>query len=275
MGFSISPSLTGIARLFDRLVTEGPLNLTEAAAILWQIPKGNVPARKIGSCFRQLILQYPRFLCRDEKLYPFVPFWYETPWLILDLETTGGDPERGAEVIELALYKVQGSKLLERRTLFFKPRSPLPEWISTMSGIRPEMLEGAAPFSSSYGEIVSFMSDLPWFAHNLEFDLRFLQEEARELGSTLPSGVGICTLKMARRLYDSPSYSLENLARSLYLPLMPNHRAEVDVQVTWIVLLHLFLSLPLSVTDFSGLSHWISQRRGPRGRERAKLIKGG
>jgi DNA polymerase III epsilon subunit-like protein len=247
--FSLKDHLSPFPRLYDELVARGSLSLEEAYARIFSPSGGTHPFR----VFRTLLRSYPRIELLDNTLYPREPFWYRTPWVILDLETTGHNPQRGAEVIEIALYKVQGATLIEGFVSFLRPSRPLPFWVTELTGISDPMVEDAPTASELIPRVIEFIGDLPFVAHNLSFDGRFLRYLTGELGLPFPSGIPICSLKLARRIYPFRSHSLRSLSRELYLSLVPSHRAERDVLATWAVLLDLFLHLPPEVASFQDL----------------------
>lgn len=259
---SLPPSaLPRIVALFHRLVREGPLPLQEAASYLFHTPGFSPLSGALAErILTQLLTRYPRFHCEDGWVHPYKPFWYEEPWAVLDLETTGMKPEQGAEIVEMAVYQVQGSSLLARFVTLVKPSSPLPSWIPRFNGITDALVANAPGISLVYPRLQEFLGGLPWLAHNLRFDFRFLQHAAQKLSMPLPGGERLCSLKLARRLLPARSYSLANLSRELYLPYPPAHRAEADVRATWQLLLYLFLLLPREVEGFQELRQWLRKK---------------
>lgn len=80
--------------------------------------------------------------------------------------------------------------------------------------------------------ILSFIEDTVPVAHNLNFDYGFLAAEASRAGRTYEMKWGIDTVSLARKLLKGHrSYSLQNLARDLELPVENAHRALDDAKL--------------------------------------------
>ena len=66
--------------------------------------------------------------------------------VLLDCETTGGNPKRN-RIIEIGLLVIEDGQLLERWQSFIDPQTNLPPFIQKITGITPAMLIGAPVFS--------------------------------------------------------------------------------------------------------------------------------
>jgi len=59
----------------------------------------------------------------------------ETTFVVVDLETTGASPKKGAAITEIGAVKVKGGEIIGEFKSFVNPLSPIPEYITAMTGI--------------------------------------------------------------------------------------------------------------------------------------------
>jgi len=121
-----------------------------------------------------------------------------------------------------------------------------------MTGIRTDMVEGAPCFHRVADALTDFIGDSVLVAHNLPFDLGFLNRElSRACGFVLVNR-SLCTVKLGRRLLPHlPDRRLDTLADHYGLVFTRRHRADDDAEVTAGLLLRFLLQL-----DEMGLSDW-------------------
>ncbi len=135
-----------------------------------------------------------------------VPFW------VVDVETTGANPEQD-RVIEVAAIKVQQGQMQRVISTLVNPGKPVPAFIQNLTGITNQMLRGAPLPEEVYPWLFSHLKRGVFVAHYASFDRGFVDQEARRLGIsplTLPS---LCTVRLSRRLiFDLQGYSLDDLA---------------------------------------------------------------
>ena len=67
----------------------------------------------------------------------------QTTFVIVDLETTGASPKKGAAITEIGAIKVRGGEQLGEFESFVNPLAPIPEYITQMTGISDLMLANA------------------------------------------------------------------------------------------------------------------------------------
>jgi DNA polymerase III epsilon subunit-like protein len=146
---------------------------------------------------------------------------------VIDVETTGFDPVRD-RVVEVACIRLRRGGVEHRFVTLVNPGRPVPAPASRVHGLYDADLRGAPLLRQVEPFLRAFTADAIVVAHNARFDVSFL-----------PCVAGrpvLCTLRLARRLVDAPSYRNEDLRRRLGLDPGPGaeraHRAEADALVT-------------------------------------------
>lgn len=147
------------------------------------------------------------------------------PFIFLDTETTGIDPNRNS-IIEIACIKWENGKALQHFESLINPHHPIPQEITLITGIDDSMVSAAPFFSAIKNRIVDFIGSAPVIGHNIPFDLAFLKSHHLELKN--PS---MDTLSLARILLrKEASYALEVLIKKYGLPVRTSHRAMADTE---------------------------------------------
>jgi len=152
-------------------------------------------------------------------------------YAILDIETTGGKyNEEG--ITEIAIYKYDGSKVIDQFISLVNPEQPIQPFVVGLTGINNDMLKNAPKFYEVAKRIVEITTGCIVVAHNSKFDHRILRLEFRRLGFDFERKT-LCTVELSKKLIPGQaSYSLGKLVRSLGIPLSDRHRANGDAQAT-------------------------------------------
>jgi DNA polymerase-3 subunit epsilon len=165
---------------------------------------------------------------------------YERPIVMLDFETTGLSPEMGDRITEVAALRIVGGEITERYVSLVNCGVRIPPFITALTGITQEMVDGAPPAGRVVPELLDFIGGDVLSAHNASFDEKFLKAEGARHGRATAHAGLVCSLKLARRLYPGlASYKLGQLSRQLGIAFRGSaHRAEADAEVAAEVLLH-------------------------------------
>ncbi len=151
---------------------------------------------------------------------------------VLDFETTGTS-SKTARVIEIGIVKVKNLKVIENYSSLIHPKMNIPYYISNLTGITDDDLNGAPFFEDIAEEILDFIGDSVITAHNIQFDHSFLKSEFTRAGLQPPLNPTLCTLKLARKLLPAiPSKALGKVAQHLRITHKNVHRALGDATVT-------------------------------------------
>ncbi|WAH39208.1 helicase C-terminal domain-containing protein [Alicyclobacillus dauci] len=148
--------------------------------------------------------------------------------MVLDIETTGFDPAAD-EIIEIGAVRVTDGQMGEQFQRLIRPTRPISETITQLTGITNDMVENAEDAESVLLAFLEFVGNAPVVAHNLEFDVPFLQRKYEDYGYTLPTTDGLCTLVLSRILLPTlSSHRLGEVAAHLQVPVDTVHRALDD-----------------------------------------------
>jgi DNA polymerase-3 subunit epsilon len=155
----------------------------------------------------------------------------EAPFVVVDLETTGGRVAPGS-IIEIGAYRMRGRRILEPFASLIRPRMAVPRFITGLTSITNEMLEDAPPIETVLPAFREFIDGAVIVAHNAQFDRSFLDFEFRRLfGIGLLNPV-LCTVRMARRLLPSlKRRRLDLLAEHFGLSTEGRHRGLGDARM--------------------------------------------
>ena len=163
---------------------------------------------------------------------------HETTFVIVDLETTGASPKKGAAITEIGAVKVKSGQYLGNFESFVNPLTPIPDYITQMTGITDLMLAKAPVIDEilpAFLEFAGSAEETIIVAHNAPFDLRFLKSAAKELDLDWPKFKTLDTVTIARQVLskeDVPNCKLSTLAQFFGTKTEPNHRALDDAKAT-------------------------------------------
>jgi len=157
----------------------------------------------------------------------------EAVFTIIDLETTGFNPERDY-IIEIAAIKFQGSFETGRFWKLVKPETGfVPRHITKLTGITNAMIVDQPLIKDILPEFFNFIQDSVIVGHNVKFDLSFLNHSTKIYLDKSIKNPSICTDSLARRILpEIDSKSLEHIAYHFNIPYRQKHRAMSDAEVT-------------------------------------------
>jgi DNA polymerase-3 subunit epsilon len=148
-------------------------------------------------------------------------------YCVLDTETTGLSAYYD-EIIEIGILKIRNNEIVDRYSQLIKPESPIDSFITSLTGITNEMVEGMPTINDVKNETLTFIGEDIIVGHNTSFDMRFLSE-----GFKQPvNNYYMDTMQFARKVYpELKHHRLSDLVE--YLGLHNNeHRAIADCIAT-------------------------------------------
>jgi DNA polymerase III subunit epsilon len=159
----------------------------------------------------------------------------DIPFVVVDLETTGGSAANGSSITEIGAVKVRSGEVLAEFQTLVKPSEPIPPFICVLTGITNPMVAGAPPLAAVLPAFLEFARGCVLVAHNAPFDVGFLRHYCAQLALPWPAFQVLDTAKLARRVLtrdDAPNCKLSSLARLFRASTTPNHRALSDARAT-------------------------------------------
>jgi ATP-dependent DNA helicase DinG len=167
-------------------------------------------------------------------------------FVVIDLETTGNNPKKGDKIIQFAAVVIENGKITESYSSLLNPKRPIPAFIEELTGLNDEMVKDAPLFSEIASKVNSLLEGAYFVAHNVLFDLSFLQEELIQAGYEGFYGSVLDTVEMARILFPTADgYKLSDLAEKENLNHDRPHQADSDAEVTAELFLIFFQRLSL------------------------------
>ncbi|MGY3715019.1 exonuclease domain-containing protein [Sutcliffiella cohnii] len=161
-------------------------------------------------------------------------------YVVLDLETTGNSPKKNEKIIQVGAVLIENGEISERFASFVNPGCSISPFIEHLTGISNELVKNAPTFSQIAPMLIDMLEGASLVAHNVPFDLSFLQYELKENGFEPFKGKAIDTVELSRILLPTQSsYKLTDLA-TFYSFVHDNpHRADSDAEVTAFIFLEL------------------------------------
>ncbi|NBX39626.1 MAG: exonuclease [Flavobacteriia bacterium] len=153
------------------------------------------------------------------------------PFVIVDVETTGGSPKQ-SKITEIALYKYDGTSITDSYVSLINPEQSIPDFIVRLTGITDSMVKEAPKFYEIARNIMDFCEGAVFVAHNVGFDYGMLRSEFRALGYDfrMPH---LCTVRASRYVIPGhASYSLGKITEALGIAIEGRHRAGGDALAT-------------------------------------------
>lgn len=160
----------------------------------------------------------------------------ETPFLALDLETTGLDPAKHV-ILSLGAVQMQGSeiRLASARHLVVKTEAALEEANVVIHGLTDDAIAAGLPLEEALTEVLRALSGRVLLAHHAEVEVRFLQAACRQVfggGFAAPvvdtQWIARRTLERRNRPYGGSDLRLFNLRKGYNLPVYGAHNALSD-----------------------------------------------
>ena len=181
----------------------------------------------------------------------------EVTFVVVDLETTGGTPASSA-ITEIGAVKVRGGEVLGEFQTLVDPGTPVPAFISALTGITTAMVRDAPRIDLVVPSFSEFIRGSVLVAHNAPFDIGFLKAAFAQSGHPWQGNQVLDTVRLARRVVlrdEAPNHKLGTLAALFGATVTPDHRALSDARATVDVLHALLARLaPLGITHLEDLA---------------------
>ncbi len=152
---------------------------------------------------------------------------------VVDLETTGLSPKTGHRVIEIAVVLVDELGRIEREfeTVVNPNRDLGPTHIHRLRGAD---VIGAPTFADIVGDLTDLLQGRTLVAHNVRFEVSFLQAEFARAGAPFPCTTdnSVCTMRLASTFLPGAARNLADCCSAFDIDLVDAHEALADARAT-------------------------------------------
>ncbi|MDI6944054.1 MULTISPECIES: 3'-5' exonuclease [Microbacterium] len=146
----------------------------------------------------------------------------------IDFETANSRPESACQV---GLARVRGGEIAARASWLIRPPAGFDEFFafnSTIHGIHADDVVGAPEWAEQFDDLRDFAGDDILVAHSATFDMGVLGRASAATGVVCPPWRSLCSLQLARKTYDLPSYKLPSAAAAAGFSGFAHHDAGAD-----------------------------------------------
>ena len=146
----------------------------------------------------------------------------------IDFETANSS---NASACAVGLARVRDGRVVARAGWLIRPPAGHDRFFDLnvrIHGIRPEDVVGAKGWSEQLGDLAAFAGADILVAHNAGFDMTVIRRACEATGDECPPYRYVCSLQVARKTYDIPSYRLPLVAAEAGFGEFPHHDAAAD-----------------------------------------------
>lgn len=169
----------------------------------------------------------------------------DATFVVVDTETTGGRAA-GDRLLEIGAVVVECGRITRRFDELINPECAVPRRITALTGISTAMVFDRPTAEAVLPQFCDFLGDGVLVAHNLGFDVGFLNRACVRAGRPELVNDTLCTLRLARRLLPGlRSKRLSSIADFYGIRIRRHHRALADAEATAEILLRFLDQLDL------------------------------
>ena len=157
---------------------------------------------------------------------------FEQPAVFVDIETNGGNGDSG-RITEIAVIRVENGQVVDEYATLVNPGSPIPHWITRLTGITNNDLIHAPYFDDIAADLHRIMDGAVFVAHNVRFDYSFIRRQLEANGYKFRPKL-FCTVRMSRGMYpEHKGHSLEKIITRHNIVVNGRHRAYDDAKAIY------------------------------------------
>ncbi len=155
----------------------------------------------------------------------------EGKYTVFDIETTGFSRFNDA-IIEIGAVRIENGSKVGEFSEFVNPKRLIPARITELTSITDAMVMSAPPIEEILPKFLEFSKDTILVAHNADFDIGFIKENAYRQGLEFHD-ISIDSLGLARMLHpEYKNHKLDTISKNLGVPSFHHHRAIDDAKAT-------------------------------------------
>ncbi|ADR18681.1 3'-5' exonuclease [Calditerrivibrio nitroreducens] len=168
---------------------------------------------------------------------------YETDFIVIDLETTGISPYKGAKIVEIAALKIEKGLKINPKNSFYSlvnPLIPIPYSAYRVHKISNEIVKDYPTIEKVLPKFLEFL-DTPFIiGQNISFDYSFIKYFSDLYNFRLKEFIIIDTINIAKKIAPNlKRYNLDNLITYFGIEnILGNgkrHRADFDIYATALI----------------------------------------
>ena len=218
------------ASLYGFVKSREPVSAEVVASEMLALPNLNGDARPH---VEKLVGKDPRFAWDEAGLLKTTDLGSlaldDAPYVVFDVETTGGSPGTGG-ITEIGAVKLVGGEIVEQFSTLVNPGRPIEPFVIRLTGITNSMVADAPDIDLVMPRFEKFVEGTVLVGHNIGFDCSFVTAARND--TPLPNPV-LDTLKLSRTLVPGlKRYRLSSVVAHFGVWQMPNHRALSDAAAT-------------------------------------------
>ena len=141
-----------------------------------------------------------------------------TKKVVIQTEVTGFAPEDGNKLVEITAIEIDENDIQTGAVFhaYINPDCDMPEEVIKIHGLDNEFLKKYPTFEFYKNEFLHFIASKEIIGHNVQFDLKFLNNE---LGFELQNKI-TDTLEMARKVFPNQKNNLNSLCERLDIKIL-------------------------------------------------------
>ena len=148
----------------------------------------------------------------------------------IDFETANSSP---ASACSVGLVRVRDSEVVAMTGWLIQPpagHDEFQEWNVRIHGIQASDVRSAATWTEQFSRLCEFAGEDVLVAHNAGFDLNVLRRASEATGGDCPPYRSLCSLQVARKVYELDSYRLPVAAAAAGFAEFSHHDALADAR---------------------------------------------
>ena len=148
----------------------------------------------------------------------------------IDFETANSSP---ASACAVGLVRVRDGIVVAQTGWLIRPpagHDAFQEWNVRIHGIEAHEVADADGWSEQLDRLCAFAGADVLVAHNAGFDLNVIRRACEATGDECPPYQSLCSLSVARKVYDLDSYKLPVAAAAAGFGAFPHHDALADAR---------------------------------------------
>jgi DNA polymerase-3 subunit epsilon len=162
--------------------------------------------------------------------------------IVFDTETTGLSPARGDRLVEIAAIELLDMVATgEKFHVYVNPERDMPEEALRVHGLTSQFLADKPKFSEICDQFVAFIGEATLVAHNIPFDIGFINSELVRAGRSELTNPKIDTVAMARKRFPGKRANLDALCS--HLGIDASHRTQHGAMIDTQLLAKVFIEL--------------------------------